>query len=243
MVKRRQKHRKEQTATADAALPSYRKQSVKESWRNFLLRSKTRSTESQGQLLSPDSELCRCSSGPVSATDACSCTRCRDCAGWGHVATASYIQKPAHTHKHKHTQWKSWSNKGKTSLIIRRQSIRQMRKHTSYPVVESRRPVRSSGEVVDSIVASVAWIQEQSHVLDVVLDGWLHPLCWVGHDYKENISQLHFNCEGIVKGRGEGRIPTCYSGSDVGNIQIPFGIAAKIQVRRMNLKDKKNIKK
>lgn len=147
------------------------------------------------------------------------------------------------TFRNLHTQCKRWSNKGKTSLIIRRQSIRHMRKHATYPVVESRRPVRSSGEVVDSIVASVAWIQEQSHVLYVVLDGWLHPLCWVGHDYTGNISRLHFNCEGIVKGWGEGRIPTCYSGSYVGNIQIPFGIAIKIQVSRINLKDTKNIKK
>lgn len=98
MVKRRQKHRKEQTATADAALPSYRKKSAKENLRNFLLHSKMKSSASCGQLHSPDSELYRCSSGPVSATDACSYTRCRDCAGWGHVATASYIQKPAHTH-------------------------------------------------------------------------------------------------------------------------------------------------
>lgn len=63
--------------------------------------------------------------------------------------------------------------------------------HTSYPVMESRRPVWSFWEVVDSIVTSVTWIQEQTDVLDVVLYRRFHPLCWEGHDYthKQTIAE------------------------------------------------------
>lgn len=57
--------------------------------------------------------------------------------------------------------------------------------HTSYPVVESRGPVRSFREVVYGIVASVTRVQKQTNVLDVVLYGRLHPFCWERHDYTQ----------------------------------------------------------
>lgn len=135
---------------------------------------------------------------------------------------------------------------GKTSLIAVRRSVGCTCTHqrATYPVVEAGRPVRPPGEVVDSVVASVAGVQEQSHILYVVLYGRLHPLGWVGHDCShEGGQRFMFHRGRIVVSRGTGgRRPTCYSGRDVGNIQIPFGIAGKVKVSGINLKVERPLK-
>lgn len=145
----------------------------------------------------PDSVQYRCSSGLVWAIDACSCTRCKDCGGWGHGAPASYTLKPTHTKKTHASHCQIEKNTTDThsndptltqnSLTMSHSDtyriVADTHIHSSYPVVESRRPIWSSGEVIDSVVASMTWIQEQTDVLNVVLYRWLHPLRWEGHDY------------------------------------------------------------
>lgn len=78
------------------------------------------------------------------------------------------------------------SNHSNDLTKIRQRSfiVTLIQTHISYPVVESRRPVWAFREVVDSIVAGMTWIQEQTHIFYVVLYSWLHPFCWEGHDYK-----------------------------------------------------------
>lgn len=91
-MKRRQKHRKEQTATAEAALPSYTdiERSINIPLSPLLIYRLSR--DKWGYI--PNSELYRCSSGPVWAISACSYTHCKDCGGWVHGAPASYTRTP-----------------------------------------------------------------------------------------------------------------------------------------------------
>lgn len=165
---------------------------------------------------------------------------------------------------------------GTHRLIKKRHAHTHTQTNTSYPVMESRRPVWSFWEVVDSIVTSVTWIQEQTDVLDVVLYRRFHPLCWEGHDYthKQTIAEEtcltskvhlfvimlnsdsdilshHFHFTVVSKelprmsffimknqkvGSMDGTTPTCYSGGDVWNIQVPFGIAER-EIKRTLMKE------
>lgn len=67
----------------------------------------------------PNSALCRCSSGPVWATGACSYTRCRDYGGWGRGAPASYTLKPTNMDIHtKHeAEQNQWNMKYESNMV------------------------------------------------------------------------------------------------------------------------------
>ena len=52
----------------------------------------------------------------------------------------------------------------------------------AHPVVELGGPVGPRGQVVDGVAAWVLRVQEQPHILNVVLDGRLHTLRRERHD-------------------------------------------------------------